>query len=188
MKTFWDFTMLIRSFKLDLDDAYVLCYIHENGYMPDGYSEEIALLTKNAYITEDGRLLIKALATLEVLYNRDKSKKKGITKSEEFAMKIREIYPRIELHGYSARGSVTDIVNKLATFYRMYKAENFTEEEILEATKNYVEEQEGQGRVRMKLLKYFIMKDNSSMLAEEILKIRGGFERHDDGYVSDKIT
>jgi hypothetical protein len=168
MRTFWDFAELIRSMNLDLDDAYVLCCIYENDIIPEGdyYKKSIDYLIKGQFITNNGTILIKGLSVLEVLY-----------KSEEFATQLREIYPMIQLHGKSARGSLPDTIHKLTAFRKFYKIEDFTDEEILQATENYVKEQELQGRTYMKLLKYFIMKDGQSTLAEEILKLRGGFEQ-----------
>lgn len=77
----------------------------------------------------------------------------------ELAKKLKEIYPKGKKEGtsYYWADSVSMIVIRLKLFFKRY-GEDFTDEQIINATKNYVEGFNG-GYQYMQILKYFIMKD-----------------------------
>lgn len=93
----------------------------------------------------------------------------GQSKSDdivEFATKFRELFPKgIKSGGYPVRSSVTDIADKLRKFFKKHK---YTQEQVLEATKKYVERKELDGYSYMQQAHYFIEKNGASNLASEI--------------------
>ena len=82
-----------------------------------------------------------------------------VTNVEELADKLRDIYPNGKIFNtnYYYRGNRGDIVNKLKTFFKRYGTK-YTDEQIINATKKYVESFNG-NYTYLKLLKYFIWKD-----------------------------
>ena len=93
----------------------------------------------------------------------------GQSKSDdivEFAEKFKELFPKgIKSGGYPVRSSVTDIADKLRKFFKKHK---YTQEQVLEATKKYVERKELDGYSYMQQAHYFIEKNGASNLASEI--------------------
>lgn len=81
------------------------------------------------------------------------------TQIDELADKLREIYPggRIPGTAYYYKGNKSDIVRKLKSFIARYGSK-VTFEQIIDATKRYVESFNGNYRY-LKLLKYFIWQD-----------------------------
>lgn len=78
---------------------------------------------------------------------------------EDLADKLREIYPdgKISNTNYYYKSNRKDVVNKLKTFFKIYGTK-YTDEQIINATKKYIESFNGD-YTYLKLLKYFIWKD-----------------------------
>lgn len=78
---------------------------------------------------------------------------------EDLADKLREIYPdgKIRNTNYYYKSNRKDVVNKLKTFFKIYGTK-YTDEQIINATKKYIESFNGD-YTYLKLLKYFIWKD-----------------------------
>lgn len=78
---------------------------------------------------------------------------------EDLADKLREIYPdgKISNTNYYYKSNRKDVVNKLKTFFKIYGTK-YTDEQIINATKKYIESFNG-NYTYLKLLKYFIWKD-----------------------------
>ena len=83
----------------------------------------------------------------------------------ELAKQMRELYPQGKMrdrHGrmtpYYYRCNNSEVVKKLKKFFTTFG--NYSNEEILEATKRYVASFQG-NYTGMRLIKYFIMKDDS---------------------------
>lgn len=71
---------------------------------------------------------------------------------------LRNIYPKGIKSGSAAwRGNVREITLRLQKFFKIYGS-TYTEEDIIEATKKYVESFNG-NYTYMRILKYFILKD-----------------------------
>lgn len=87
----------------------------------------------------------------ETVVDRDKE-------FEDLAVKMKELYPSGRKEGttYMWRGTTAEIAKKLKTLVVKYHFD-FTEEQLLSATRKYVESFNGNYRF-MKLLKYFILK------------------------------
>lgn len=100
----------------------------------------------------------------------------------QLAEKIRDLYPKGKKPGtsYQWRDSVELIATRLKTLILKYNVE-FTDEEAIQATKNYIQSFNGDYRFMM-LLKYFIFKNTNdgvcinqnSQLLSNIAEIRDG--------------
>lgn len=92
----------------------------------------------------------------------------GQSKSDdiiEFATKFRELFPKgIKSGGYPVRSSTVDIADKLRKFFKKHK---YTQEQVLEATKRYVERKGREGYSYMQQAHHFIEKFGVSNLAAE---------------------
>lgn len=92
----------------------------------------------------------------------------GQSKSDniiEFAEKFKELFPKgVKSGGYPVRSSTADIADKLRKFFKKHK---YTQEQVLEATKRYVERKGSEGYSFMQTAVYFIEKNGSSNLAAE---------------------
>ena len=83
------------------------------------------------------------------------------------AAQIRELFPNgVKSGGAYVRSSVLSLANKLKTFNNKFPG--YTEEQILNATKAYVNEMSKVNYQYMKLAEYFIIKDNASILESYI--------------------
>lgn len=85
--------------------------------------------------------------------------KDRINDIENLADKLREIYPdgKISNTNYYYKSNRKDVINKLKTFFKIYGTK-YTDEQIINATKKYIESFNG-NYTYLKLLKYFIWKD-----------------------------
>jgi len=92
----------------------------------------------------------------------------GQSKSDtiiELAEKIREMFPKgVKSGGYPVRSSTVDIADKLRKFFKKHK---YTQDQVLEATKRYVDRKGREGYSYMQKAVFFIEKDGSSTLAAE---------------------
>lgn len=110
----------------------------------------------------------------ELLYNSVLSTpNKVISKEEEerivsIAKKLMEIFPQGKKPGtpYYWKGNIREITLKLKSFFKLY-GNTYTEKQIIDAARNYVESFNGDYRF-MRLLKYFIWKreDNGTEVSE----------------------
>lgn len=82
---------------------------------------------------------------------------------ESLAEQLQQLYPTGKKDNFYWRGSLKDITTKLQRFFATY-GNRWTDEQIINATKHYVDTHSNDPYMR--LLKYFILKDGSSDLAE----------------------
>ena len=126
------------------------------------------------------------------------SDKNVIDKDEEFtslASELREIYPagRKEGTSYMWRGTTAEIAKKLKTLVVKY-GYSFSREDVIKATKEYVNSFNGNYRY-MQLLKYFILKsvkdadDNVDIKSElmSLIENSGQLDAQRDDWVSNMI-
>lgn len=86
---------------------------------------------------------------------------------ELLAEKLRDIYPKkIRSGGVLIRSNQRDVVLKLKKFLQLYP--RYTEDQIIRATTNYINERSRAAFTYTKALEYFILKNNVSQLASEI--------------------
>lgn len=84
----------------------------------------------------------------------------------EFAEKFKELFPKgIKSGGYPVRSSTSDIADKLRKFFKKHK---YSQEQVLEATKRYIDRKGNEGYSFMQTAVYFIEKNGVSNLAAEI--------------------
>lgn len=91
---------------------------------------------------------------------------------EALATKVQECFPKQKMmyaNGTASpfyfRCNKTEIKNKLKKFLTIYG--NVTDEDIIDATKRYVASYAPKGYRGMRLAKYFIMKDDRKLMADE---------------------
>ena len=126
------------------------------------------------------------------------SDKNVIDKDEEFtslASELREIYPagRKEGTSYMWRGTTAEIAKKLKTLVVKY-GYSFSREDVIKATKEYVNSFNGNYRY-MQLLKYFILKsvkdadDNVDIKSElmSLIENSGQLDAQRDDWVSNMV-
>jgi hypothetical protein len=93
------------------------------------------------------------------------SKKRDL---ETLANQMREIFPpKIRGGGGTpVRSSTKEVIEKLKKFFKYYP--EYTEEEVIKATINYIENRRKANWAYITQLDYFIFKDSKSILAAEI--------------------
>lgn len=111
-----------------------------------------------------------AISDPEVLGSRD---------INALADKLRALYPEGKKNGtcYYWRDSTKVIAQRLAIFFKKY-SNRFTVDDIIEATRAYVNSFNGDYRY-MQLLKYFIYKDDNSQLLSYLENAGQGSDQRD---------
>lgn len=126
------------------------------------------LFSENSIVVSDK---VKDLITTIII----DSDKNVIDKDSEFlelANEMRELYPKGKKEGttYLWRGTTAEVAKKLKTLVVKY-GYSFSKEQVLKATKEYVNSFNGNYK-RMRLLKYFVLKsekdadDNVNIISE----------------------
>lgn len=122
-------------------------------------------------ITNDG---LDRLNTLLASCKLNKKPVKPKNKDEDFmelAIRVRELFPTGLKEGLNQtwKGSISQIKQRLKTFKQMYP--DYTDDQIVEATKKYVETYQGNTQY-MRTLKYFIFKNVREFDEEGNIRIR----------------
>lgn len=97
----------------------------------------------------------------DVILESDRPTQSAQDRIANLASKLREMYPEGKMQGtsYYYRGNTPDIKKKLVSFFKRY-GDEYTDEQILEATRNYIASFNG-NYLYLRLLKYFIWKDEN---------------------------
>lgn len=113
-------------------------------------------LDKKYTITHKGISLFS-----DVILESDRPTQSAQDRVANLALKLREMYPEGKMQGtsYYYRGNTPDIKKKLVSFFKRY-GDEYTDEQILEATRNYIASFNG-NYLYLRLLKYFIWKDEN---------------------------
>ena len=146
---------------------------------------------KSVKITNKGQNLIKK-------YNEyfKKAKKKTNThimgkKYTNNVEEYRELFPAGKLpHGKPARVNVKTLINNFRWFFSNY---DYTWNEVIDATKRYVNEYAQKDYMYMQTSQYFISKEDKakvkqSQLADYCDMIRDGVQEEDNNHFSEKIV
>lgn len=102
----------------------------------------------------------------------------------ELAHVLRTLYPAgIKSGSFYVKSAQSDVERKLKLFFNRYP--EYTATQVKEAVSNYVATSSKQQFRYMKLLGYFIMKDNESMLAGYIDNLSDDTVREEKDYKGD---
>lgn len=152
---------VLQKYNLSIKEFLVLylCFLETDIEKTINSLVEKKIADKNLYNNID---LILSDNTKEliatILVESDKAVVNNQEKFNQLAEKMRELYPAGKKPGttYYWKDSVPIIARKLETLVSKFNV-NFTEEEVLNATKRYIDSFNGDYRY-MQLLKYFILK------------------------------
>lgn len=151
--------------KLSLDEVLMLLLYRSSKNVKETYQN---LLNREALVVKGGKALITQHwdEELDVIL-ADSSQAPDEERLKALAKQMQELYPQGRIidkrtgkpSSYYFRCNVSEIVNKLKTFFKRYG--EFTDEQILEATKKYVASWGGNyQQAGFRLIKYFIFKDD----------------------------
>lgn len=152
---------VLQKYNLSIKEFLVLylCFLETDIEKTINSLVEKRIADKNLYNNID---LILSDNTKEliatILVESDKAVVNNQEKFNQLAEKMRELYPAGKKPGttYYWKDSVPIIARKLETLVSKFNV-NFTEEEVLNATRRYIDSFNGDYRY-MQLLKYFILK------------------------------
>lgn len=156
---------------LTLGDVLLLTTLKFN----DSFEKSMEELTKEGLITRYGipigpiSVTQAGLDKIQAIICESQENAPKKRDLEALAAKLQEVYPAGKKEGFYWRGTKKEIATRLQRFLTLY-GKKWTDEEIIDATKYYVSQHENDPYMR--LLKYFILKEGSSDLAE-ILENKG---------------
>lgn len=112
------------------------------------------------------RLTNKGVKILEAIILDSDTQKQPEDRVESLVENLREIFPKQKKSGtnHYFRGNSKDIALKLKKFFKFY-GKKYTNEQILNAAKHYVESFNG-NYTYMRILEYFIWKDEKKLNEE----------------------
>lgn len=123
--------------------------------------------------TEDGDILLTQrwydqLSLVLLDSDKDKTPEKLI---DELVDEMKEIFPKGKKEGTKVywRGNKRELSLRLKKFFKLY-GNDYTKEQILEATREYVESFNGVYD-NMRVLKYFIWKDDRRIMEDGTIKV-----------------
>ena len=153
---------VLEKYSFSLNELLILLYIINKGELID-INNICNSLWEKGYLTktvEGYSINTFKTADIEELFTESKLSKKEVDRCTHLAEKMRELYPEGKKGGtnYYWRDSLKVIAQKLKVFFSKYN-DSYTDEQILTATKNYIESFNGD-YTYMHLLKYFISKKN----------------------------
>ena len=158
---------------LTLSQFFLLSSIESMNYQSDTKKDKEILRSKgyldeHNMITDSGKDILK-----DILSNTND------IEIDKLAKELREIYPKGMMPGtnYKWTSNPREIMDKLKRFFILFSEEKITCDEVIQATKNYLQKMEYSPYMR--LLKYFILKtnvdkDKESDLYSEICLLREG--------------
>jgi hypothetical protein len=131
----------------------------DKGYITSMYDDNHIKLDKYR-VTTKGKMLLEQVLIDSI------PQVKSEDSYLELAKALKEIYPEGKKEGtqYYWADGVALIVRRLKTFFKKY-GNQYTDEQIINATKEYVESFKG-NHLHMRLLKYFIFKEQKSVSGE----------------------
>jgi len=146
---------------------------------------------KNVKITNKGREII---TKYNAYFTKAKKKTNIHLMGKEYVDKVeeyRELFPAGKLpHGKPARVNVKTLINNFRWFFENY---DYTWDEVIDATKRYVNEYAQKDYLYMQTSQYFISKADQSkvkqsQLADYCDMIRDGVEEEDNNHFSENVV
>lgn len=197
----------MKEAKININQLFILSALYNEGtnlldiYDDNRKNQEVLILDyqdliihgflseadiKMYNLTERGHSLIQEL---EILMKVEQAKPEEVKSDiRKLSQQYLDLFPRVKLPSNQyARASVIEIEKKLSSWLKinkpMFKVEYnhvLKDEDILTATKNYVDRYAKTGYRFMKTSAYFIKKDNSSALTDELIALIQGVDKEDN--------
>lgn len=172
-----------RKNGLELSDLFAILYVRCTDNIIDHTKY---ILDNEMVVKHDNNYLVTAryseLAD-SILLTSDKSIPEKLD-CEKLAIDMRQLFPKGIKTGSSAwRGNLREITLRLQKFFKLYGS-YWTEEQILAATKRYIESFNGDTKF-MRILKYFILKsekkfnEDGKFVVEEVSELATWLENDD---------
>lgn len=131
------------------------------------------LLQKEVIVRPEGEFLLTKdwSDTIDTVLLDSDLRAQPVTRLEKLVIKLQALFPEGKKDGTTQywRGNKREISLRLKKFFKLY-GDEYTDEEILSATKRYVENFNGLYG-KMRILKYFIWKDEKKISEDGSLKI-----------------
>tara|TARA_R110002049_G_scaffold67980_2_gene176277 strand:- start:386 stop:976 length:591 start_codon:yes stop_codon:yes gene_type:complete len=190
----WELFQQILQEKMTPDQFLILYGIKKSLSLPlTSYEngESVKHLKKEGFLYEDGKVSIKGkrvIAKFENYFIKAKKKTSIQLMGKKFSTNLneyREVFPAGKLpSGKPARVNVRSLENSFRWFFETY---DFSWDEIIKATKMYVNSYEDNQFMYMKTSQYFVAKEDknkvkSSDLADYCDMIRDGVEPEDNHF------
>lgn len=151
--------------------------------------------TKNILfeISDKGKEFVERIHSLMGDTTPESSQEQSI---KQLCQTYLELWPKIKLPSQKyARVSILEIEKKMKAWLKAYKpllkkeyGIKLTDEDILQATKSYIDRYARNGYKFMVTSSYFIQKNEKSALADEILAQKQGLEKTQNTSTKDNIT
>lgn len=172
-----------RKNGLELSDLFAILYVRCTDNV-EKHKEYIA--NNEIIVNRDNQYFIDASYSElvdSILLTSDKSIPEKLD-CEKLAIDMRQLFPKGIKTGSSAwRGNLREITLRLQKFFKLYGSD-WTEEQILAATKRYIESFNGDTKF-MRILKYFILKsekkfnEEGKFVVEEVSELATWLENDD---------
>lgn len=148
------------------------CYLYCEYYklpLPEITSDELEELFDKSYYqcyVEDSKIVtILTEKTRLLIEYKDNNNKNNNLSIRDLVVSYRELFPNIKISGIPLKGDLSACLNKMEKFKKEY---DYTNEEILEATRIYLNEKRKNGYQYTTNAHYLIKKDGISLLASLI--------------------
>lgn len=129
-----------------------------------GYQEEFLSMQSKGMLDMFGNPSVNAVEDVQNILLDADSYVPTEKRLDNLYEAMREYFPHgFKVASYAWRGNKKDVTLKLKKFFKLY-GDKYTDEQILDATRRYTECFSGDN-THMRILKYFILKDNESDLA-----------------------
>lgn len=172
-----------RKNGLELSDLFAILYVRCTDDV-EKHKEYIA--NNEIIVNRDNQYFIDAAYSElvdSILLTSDKSIPEKLD-CEKLAIDMRQLFPKGIKTGSSAwRGNLREITLRLQKFFKLYGSD-WTEEQILAATKRYIDSFNGDTKF-MRILKYFILKsekkfnEEGKFVVEEVSELATWLENDD---------
>lgn len=162
---------LCKECGLDLPSVLAILLVKSNTDIPKLLTELVdkQVLVKEEGLFKDGYLVTQrwddVLSNL-LLDSEQQNPKKNEEHLEALAKSLMEAFPQGRKQNTNTywRGNIKDTKLRLKKFFKLY-GDKYTDEQIIQAAKRYVESFNGDYRF-MRVLKYFIWKDDRKINSE----------------------